>query len=74
MRSRRRERPGLLTWPEGSGLGLDIVPCAAEAGASPLPARELRRLPVEAFLLHWYAVGRGFATLTRNRAMLRRIR
>jgi uncharacterized SAM-binding protein YcdF (DUF218 family) len=58
----------------GRGLGLDIVPCAAEADASPLPARELRRLPVEAFLLHWYAVGSGFATLTRNRALLRRIR
>jgi hypothetical protein len=34
---------------------------------------EAARLLREAFLLHWYVVGRGFARLTRNRAMLARI-
>jgi len=55
-----------------AGLGLSITPCAAE-DTGRLPARELARLPVEAFLLHWYLVGRCFARLTRNRRMLRRI-
>jgi uncharacterized SAM-binding protein YcdF (DUF218 family) len=53
------------------GLGLPVLPCAAEAGR--MPAREWRRLAVEAFLLHWYVVGRGFARLTGNARMLARI-
>lgn len=53
------------------GLGLPVLPCAAEEGR--LPPREWRRLPAEAFLLHWYVVGRGFARATGNRRMLARI-
>lgn len=53
-------------------LGLAVTPCAAESDFR-LSAREAWRLLMEAFLLHWYRVGRGFATLTRNRRMLRRI-
>lgn len=53
------------------GLGLPALPCAAEAGR--LPPREWRRLPAEAFLLHWYVVGRSFARMTGNRRMLARI-
>lgn len=53
------------------GLGLPILPCAAEDGR--LPPREWRRLPAEAFLLHWYVVGRSFARATGNRRMLARI-
>jgi len=53
------------------GLGLPVLPCAAEEGR--LPLRAWRRLPAEAFLLHWYVVGRGFARATGNRRMLARI-
>jgi hypothetical protein len=34
---------------------------------------EAARLLREAFLVHWYVVGRGVARLTRNRATLARI-
>jgi uncharacterized SAM-binding protein YcdF (DUF218 family) len=53
-------------------LGLRHIPCAAEDRLRPAP-RLLLRLGVEAFLVHWYVVGRGFARLTRNRGMLARI-
>jgi uncharacterized SAM-binding protein YcdF (DUF218 family) len=49
------------------GFGLLVQPVAAADPAG------LRRLPVEAFLLHWYLVGRAFARATRNRRMLARI-
>jgi len=52
------------------GLGLPVLPCAAEPA---LTWRELRRLPAEAFLLHWYLVGRAAAQVTRSRRMLARI-
>ncbi len=55
-----------------AGLGFCAQPRAAEPSGG-MPAREWLRLPAEAFLLHWYVVGRGFARLTRNRRMLRRI-
>jgi uncharacterized SAM-binding protein YcdF (DUF218 family) len=53
------------------GLGLPALPCAAEAGR--LPPREWQRLPIEAFLLHWYVVGRCYARAAGNRRMLARI-
>lgn len=49
------------------GFGLAVRPVAADDPVL------LRRLPVEAFLLHWYLVGRAFARVTRNRRMLARI-
>jgi uncharacterized SAM-binding protein YcdF (DUF218 family) len=52
------------------GLGLALLPCAAEDA---LPRRPLGLLR-EAFFLHWYRVGEAYALLTRNRAMLARIR
>lgn len=56
-----------------TGLGIDHVVCAAEGDWRPGPAA-LARLLREAGLLHWYLVGSAFARLTRNRAMLARIR
>ena len=54
------------------GLGLAVIPCAAETrrGAAFHPWN----LPREALLLHWYQTGSIYADLTRNRAMLARIR
>jgi uncharacterized SAM-binding protein YcdF (DUF218 family) len=55
-----------------SGLRLPHQPCAAEARRLPAPA-DIARLAREAFLIHWYVVGRGFARLAGNRRMLARI-
>ncbi|MGC8476411.1 MAG: YdcF family protein [Acetobacteraceae bacterium] len=55
-----------------AGLGLRVVPCAAEP--SPLAALHPWFWPREAMLLLWYAVGSRFAAMTANRAMLARIR
>lgn len=52
------------------GLGLRVIPCAAEPS---LTWRDLGRLPAEAFLLHWYLVGRAVAQVTRSHRMLARI-
>ncbi|MBR0656996.1 YdcF family protein [Plastoroseomonas arctica] len=52
------------------GLGLRLVPCAAE-DAPRVPFVALLR---EAVLLHWYQVGSVFAHATNNRHMLARIR
>jgi uncharacterized SAM-binding protein YcdF (DUF218 family) len=54
-----------------AGLGLAALPCAAEGPGGLRGA--WRRLPAEAFLLHWYVVGSRFARLTRSRRMLARI-
>lgn len=54
------------------GLGIGHRLCAAEDRLAYRP-RIIGRLLLEAYLLHWYAVGRGWATLTGNRAMLGRI-
>ncbi|MBW8269209.1 YdcF family protein [Caldovatus aquaticus] len=54
------------------GLGLAVAPCAAEARFRATPAT-LARLAREAFLVHWYVVGRGFARLVNHRGMLARI-
>lgn len=54
------------------GLGLDVRPCAAEAGFAWLP-RRIGRLLLEGLYLHWYWVGRGWANLTRNQKSLARI-
>ena len=54
------------------GLGMRVVPCAAEAEfrLSPALALELLR---EAYFLHWYHVGRLWSRLTRNTHSLNRI-
>jgi uncharacterized SAM-binding protein YcdF (DUF218 family) len=54
------------------GLGLDHHLCAAEDRPVTLAAR-LPRLIAEAYFVHWYVVGRLWATLTRNRKSLERI-
>jgi uncharacterized SAM-binding protein YcdF (DUF218 family) len=55
-----------------AGLGLRVVPCAAER--SRLAALHPWFWPREAMLLLWYAVGSRFAAATGNRGMLARIR
>jgi uncharacterized SAM-binding protein YcdF (DUF218 family) len=52
------------------GLGLVLLPCAAEDAARVTPLGVLR----EAIFLHWYRVGEAYAMATANQAMLRRIR
>jgi uncharacterized SAM-binding protein YcdF (DUF218 family) len=52
-----------------SGLNLKIHPCAAEESVD-LP---LNKLLTETLFLHWYWVGRIYATLTRNHRMLDKI-
>lgn len=54
------------------GLGLAVAPCAAEERFRATPAM-LARLALEAFFVHWYVVGRGFARLISHRGMLARI-
>ncbi|WP_038051723.1 YdcF family protein [Thioalkalivibrio sp. ALJ1] len=51
------------------GVGLQVCPCPAETGAQVSAARLAR----EAWILHWYHVGRGFARLIRHRGILERI-
>lgn len=55
-----------------AGLGLDVRPCAAESGFQ-WSLRRLARLLLEAAYLHWYWVGRAWASLTRNQESLARI-
>jgi uncharacterized SAM-binding protein YcdF (DUF218 family) len=54
------------------GLGLAVAPCAAEERFRAAPG-VLARIAAEAFLVHWYLVGRGFARLVNHRGMLARI-
>ena len=54
------------------GLGLAHLPCAAEAGRAHL-ARLPGTLLFEAFLIHWYIVGRGFCRWTGDARMTARI-
>lgn len=54
------------------GLGLAVTPCAAEERFRATPSL-LARLAAEAFLVHWYVVGRGFARLINHQGMLARI-
>ncbi|MGB1580131.1 MAG: YdcF family protein [Nevskiales bacterium] len=55
------------------GLGFDVRPCAAEAQFA-WSLRSLWRLLLEAAYIHWYWVGRGWASLIRNQGSLERIR
>jgi len=54
------------------GLGLDPQACAADQRLRWSP-RQAARLLQEAYLLHWYHVGRTWSRLTRNQRMLARI-
>ena len=54
------------------GLSLNCTPCAAEASAASV-LRRPGRLLMEAFLLHWYAVGNCFSRWTGNQRLLARI-
>lgn len=54
------------------GMGLPVVPCAAEE-AWQWSLRAFWRLGVESLMLHWYWVGRLWSTLTRNQKSLARI-
>lgn len=54
------------------GLGLTVTPRAAETSRA--ATLHPWNLPREALLLHWYKTGSAFAALTRNSAMLTRIR
>lgn len=53
-------------------LGLDLRPMPAEVERHKVSTR-LPRLVWEAYLLHWYHVGRLYARMTRNRGMLERV-
>lgn len=55
-----------------ANLGLRCTPCPAEARWKPRP-RLAARIAWEAYLLHWYHVGRLFARLTGNQGMLDRV-
>jgi uncharacterized SAM-binding protein YcdF (DUF218 family) len=55
------------------GLGLDVRPCAAEAQLADGAAARIA-LAREAFLVHWYWVGRRWSEWTGNRKSLARIR
>lgn len=55
-----------------AGLGLDVRPCAAEASFH-WSLRGLGRVLLEGLYLHWYWVGRVWASLTRNHKSLARI-
>jgi uncharacterized SAM-binding protein YcdF (DUF218 family) len=54
------------------GLGLTVLPSPSDRGGR-CALRILARLPWEAFLIHWYVVGRTFARVTRNDRMAGRI-
>lgn len=53
-------------------LGLRTEPCPAEIDRMP-QLLGIRRILWETYLLHWYHVGRIYAVLTGNKAMLSRI-
>lgn len=53
-------------------LGLKLLPCAAEARAD-LGPRATGRLVLEAFFVHWYLTGLGWALLVGDQASLNRI-
>jgi len=75
-----RERPVLITSRfhlaravlMAQGLGLEVIPCAAEARWS-ATLSGLPRLLWEATLVHWYITGRSFSRCTGNRRMAARI-
>lgn len=54
------------------GLGLQPILCAAEDRWQPTLAM-LGRIGLEAYYLHWYAVGKAWSQWTRNRHQLARI-
>lgn len=54
------------------GMGLAHRPCAAEERLS-LDLKTLGRIAKEAYLVHWYYVGRTWSTWTRNQKSLNRI-
>lgn len=55
-----------------AALGLEVELCAAEPAVPTGPAQWLRML-VEAYLLHWYYVGRQWSRWTSNERSLARI-
>jgi uncharacterized SAM-binding protein YcdF (DUF218 family) len=54
------------------GLRLAHTPCAAEHHAAVL-LRQVPRMTMEAVLIHWYVVGRGYAHWAGNHRMTARI-
>ena len=54
-------------------LGLEVQPCAAEPSFD-WTLRNLCRLLIEALYIHWYWVGRGWASLTGNQQSLAKLR
>lgn len=54
------------------GFGLTPVLCAAEEHFE-FSLRNLANIVTEAFFLHWYYTGKGWAFITRNKRMLDRI-
>lgn len=54
------------------GLGLTVHPAPSDRGLCAV-RRVFSRLPWEGLLIHWYVVGRTFARVTRNAAMVKRI-
>lgn len=54
-------------------LGLVFRRCAADSAAASLRLAALWRWPLEAFYVTWFATGKGWARLTRNRRMLSRV-
>lgn len=54
-------------------IGIEHVVCAAEASFE-MSIRNLGLVLREAYLLHWYYVGRCWARITMNRAMLARLK
>lgn len=55
-----------------TGLGLAHIRCAAENRLNVTP-RTMWRMAVEAFLINWYVVGRGWGRLIRSERILARI-
>jgi uncharacterized SAM-binding protein YcdF (DUF218 family) len=56
-----------------ASLGLAHRCCAAEGVGAALRPSWLARWPLEAFYVAWFATGKLWATLTRNRRMLARV-
>jgi uncharacterized SAM-binding protein YcdF (DUF218 family) len=55
-----------------AGLGIHAAACAAES-SSRTPLQQWPRLLLEGYYLHWYATGKHWSRLTRNRHSLARI-
>lgn len=55
-----------------SGLGLVVIPCAAE-DSFPITARQMGRVAAEALFVTWYHVGRVTSHALGHRGMIERI-